>query len=293
MESTAREYLLRQGSKRVHGLAHNLHATLKTVRQLLADDVTHAEEWQILQNEYEQLSKRAATVVFGAARNELHKYVKYFNALDLYGCWTNDQIKSCRSDARRWVAFIEKLVSKAESISDRLPQVRHTYEQIDRGVVVGDAEANAKYIATTKALEEIQNAFSQGELDRAATLLRTAESSLVALRLHVDREANNAAEELAMWLKVATLSPNTMETFKSELHSMSGRPTGDHLQLWLSLRRRIETGVWKSAGQRRAANAAVLIHPALKCKLGEQRQELMLEFVKMSLQALKDATNIK
>jgi hypothetical protein len=291
LRSTVRQNLVRQGSKRVHGLARNLQETINTVRRLLSDDVHHADEWQLLWNDYEQLSNRAAAVIHGSARTELHKYAKSFCALDLDLCWTSEQIKRCFSDARRWISAIDKLVSKAESVIGRLPQVRQTYEQINRAIIVGDSDANAKYIATTKVIEEIQNAVSRGELDRASNLLGRAESNLLILRLYIDREASNAAEEVAMWLKVVPLCPNILAGFKSELQSIPTQPTGDHLQLWLSLRRRIESKVWKFAKERRAVNASVLGHPALKYDLGDEKQELLLEFVKTSLQVLKDATN--
>jgi hypothetical protein len=261
------------------------------VRRLLIDDAHHSEEWRLLWDNYEQLSNRAATALLGVARAEFHKQASSFRSLDLRACWTIDQVKRCLSDAHRLISAIDKLVSKAESIAARLPQVRQTYEQLDRAVIIGDANANAKYIKTTKLIEEIEAAASHGELERAAALLISAETSVSVLRLHVDREASNAAEELSMWLKVATLCPNALGAFKSELERMPLRPSGNDLQNWFSLRRRIETSVWKSAAERRAANGAVLKRAPLTYQFGQQNERQLPEFMKKSLLILKSAVN--
>jgi hypothetical protein len=260
------ESLARHGRKRFESRAKSLRTALTTLQEVCDLDVGHEEELVALTADRDNWAKEAAPLLldttavdFRRRDDEFRKKVSEFR-----NCAKLGEINTCLKAMREAVASLEKIVKRTQQLKESLPRAALVFDSLDRRTIAADPRSDEVYVQTERILEDLRERGQRGEVIRSIGLLDQVEKNLQILAKHSDHVRRDAAKEVALWKRVATICPRTASTFASNLASTPLEPSGDSLAQWMILRRSIENVAVRAATKTRSANAEALNQTALQ-----------------------------
>jgi len=264
--ASKRESLAALGRKCFEARARSLHAALKKMQEACDLDISHEKELSDLHEDRDALTKEAAPLLTGAADTEFRRFDRLFRQklFDFEHCRDLGEIKDRIRAMRKALSNVERIVKKSKRLKENIQSDTAAFDALDRGTLTADPRTDEVYVETAGLLEMLKARSEQGDVDRSIGLLDRVEQNLQMLAQYSDHVRRDAAKEIELWRRIASICPRAATHFASELEAIPSEPSGDSFLEWVSLRRSIRKVVHHLAQETRLANANAINGRAAK-----------------------------